>query len=126
MNKYRRALDDLYNQENMTWRHIGTVLGDAIGETVHGSDAWNVWSGVSTSWKVEAGLEELGLVDPPRKRWRLAVEFESEGQRDRFRKFYGIDNKNKTMTDVVIGQWHKDDGGKDGAGNFNTDRRNGL
>jgi hypothetical protein len=106
MNKYQHALDEL--QKENTWRQIGAMLGEAIGDKVHGSDAWNVWQGKSSSWKVELGLELLGLVEPPRKRIRLAVEFENEEQRQRYKDFYGIDGEQRTFTDHIFIEWITD------------------
>jgi len=107
MNKYQRALKDM--KRDVTWQNVADKLSDVLGETVHRSDAWNVANGRSSSSKVETALELGGWVTTQRKRYRLAAEFFEPDDVDRFKRYYGIDNKEFTFTDWVHIQWKKDE-----------------
>lgn len=119
MNKYQRALEDM--KQGKTWEDVAQELSDAIGEKVHRSDPWCLYNGkTKSSRKVMAGLEELGLVESPGKRYRLAAEFESEERVKEFKEFYGIDNRERTFTDVVHRMWIQDKRRKNESQGFKT------
>lgn len=119
--KYQRALKDM--KEGCTWQKIADELSNALGEVVYRSDVWNVANGRSSSIKVEKALELMEAVAMPPKRYRLAVDFDSERQRQDFRDFYGIDNDRMTFTDWVLGQWTIDSIRRNTSGNGHTSAR---
>lgn len=106
--KYQRALKEL--KQGKTWQQVADKMSDVLGETVHRSDPWNVANDESRSRKVEAALEQMGLISGPRPRFRLAVEFGSERERELFREFYEIDNQYQTFTVWIFKIWAKDYG----------------
>ena len=105
--KYQRALKEL--KQGRTWQQVADKLGDALGETVHRSDPWNVMNHKSSSRKVEAALEQMGLIPGPKPRYRLAMEFDCKEDREDFRDYYGINNKEITFTDWALSIWRWDD-----------------
>lgn len=116
MDKYQRALEAL--RVDRTWQKVADILTEgwtlslalsgATDEVVWPSDAWNVWKGESTSVKVNTALETLGLVAMPGPRYRENAEYPDEVTRQEFRDFYGIDGKNYTFTQWVMGKWGMD------------------
>ena len=105
MNKYQRALKKM--KQGATWQKIADQLGEVIGEKIHRSDPWNVYSGRSSSTKVETALKLGGWVYVPKKRFRLAAEFSSPEEVERFKRFYGIGDE-YTFTDMIDIQWQVD------------------
>ena len=130
-NKYQRALQDM--KQGATWQKIADEISEALGETVHRSDVWNVANGKSSSVKVEQGLELLGYVEPPSKRYRLAADFPDDETRQRFKEHYGIDNDELTFTDWVFSIWEHDTigntcttGDSNGDNDISTNGSDGL
>ena len=103
--KYQRALKEL--KQGKTWQQVADEMSDVLGETVHRSDPWNVANSKSSSRKVEAALEQMGLIPGSKPRYRLACEFESEEERERFRNHYHIDNE-FTFTIWVLSMWENE------------------
>ncbi len=103
LTKYQRALGQL--KQDRTWQQVADKLTDALGETVHRSDPWNVYNNKSGSRKVEVALEQMGLIPKEKPRYRLACEFVSEEERESFRRFYGLYN-DYTFTNLVYDVWY--------------------
>jgi hypothetical protein len=105
--KYQRALKQL--KQGRTWQQVADEMSDALGETVYRSDPWNVANNKSSSRKVEAALEQMGLIPGPKPRYRLACEFETEEERESFRRFFGLYG-DYTFTNLIYEIWDEEKG----------------
>ena len=110
MDKYQRALETM--KEGRTWQTVADLLGTALGETIHRSDAHGTAKGNWQSVKVRRALELMGAVSIPKKRIRLAADCPSLQARQEFKEFYGIDDDNS------FGDWLWDTYEKDKLESF--------
>ena len=104
--KYQRALKQL--KQGKTWQQVADEMTGVLGETVYRSDPWNVANDKSSSRKVEAALEQMGLIPGPKPRFRLACEFASEEVRKQFRDYYGLYG-DYTFSDLIHEMWMHDE-----------------